>query len=198
MIAHRWVIARTRARFSFLLLAAFLLPIALESVPAAQGPPVAPLTFPPANPSANAEETSLKVRLRLEDESPSLAAAIVSLLPDDDYEIIGTPTETEAETQFSGMLPERYVVEASAPEFLTVRRSMQIEAGHRQRILYVVMTPRPLAQGAEKKHVETTSAATLPAGGNTFVAAAKPAVNGSGISGWRTNWSRTCRPWIPG
>ena len=166
-------------RFSFLVLAACLLPIALENVFAAQGPPAAPLTFPPANPPANAEETSLKVRLRLEDESPFLGAANISLLPDDGYEIIGTPTGTDGETQFSGMPPGKYIVETSAPGYLTVRRSMQIEAGHRQRILYVVMKARPVAQGAEKKQAETTTTAILPAGGNTFVAAAKPAVNGA-------------------
>jgi hypothetical protein len=130
------------ARISVLVLAACLLPIALENVFAAQGPPVAPLTFPPANSPANAEETSLKVRLRLEDESPFLGAANVSLLPDDGYEIIGTPTGTDGETQFSGMPPGKYIVETSAPGYLTIRQSMQIETGHRQRILYVVMKPR--------------------------------------------------------
>jgi Carboxypeptidase regulatory-like domain len=169
----------TRARFSFLLLAAWLLLFSMENVCAAQDSAVEPLTFPPANLPANAEETTLKVRLRLEDESPFLGAANVSLLPDDGYEIIGTPTGTDGETQFSGMPPGKYIVETSAPGYLTVRRSMQIEAGHRQRILYVVMKPRPVAQGAEKKQAETTTAATLPAGGNTFVAAAKPAVNGA-------------------
>lgn len=167
-----------RARFSILLLAASWLPIALEAESAAQDPPVAPLTFPPANIPADAEKTSLKVRLRSEDESPFLAAASVSLLPDDGYEILGTPTGTEGETQFSGMLPGKYVVEASAPGYLAVRRSMQIEAGNRQRILYVMMKPRPVAQSAEKKQAETTTAAPVAAGGNTLIAAAKPPVNG--------------------
>ena len=151
----------------------------MGNVCAAQDSPVEPLTFPPANLPANVEETTLKVRLRLEDESPFLGAANVSLLPDDGYEIIGTPTGTDGETEFSGVPPGKYIMETGAPGYLTVRRSMQIEAGHRQRILYVVMKPRPVAQGAEKKQAETTTAATLPAGGNTFVAAAKPAVNGA-------------------
>lgn len=168
----------TRARFSFLLLAAWLLLFGMENVCAAQDAPVKPLTFPPANPPANAEETTLKVRLRLEDESPFLGAADVSLLPDDGYEIIGAPTGTDGETQFSGMPPGKYIVETSAPGYLTVRRSMQIEAGRRQRILYVVMKPRPVAQDAGKKQAETTTAATLPVGGSTFITAAKPPVNG--------------------
>ncbi len=104
----------------------------MENVCAAQDSPVEPLTFPHADSQADA---SLKVRLRLEDESPFLGAARVSLLPDDGYEVIGAPTGTEGETQFSVMLPGKYIVETSAPGYLTVRRSMQIEAGYRQRIL---------------------------------------------------------------
>ena len=153
------------------------MPIALQSVCAAQDPPVAPLIFPSANPPASAEETSLKVRLRLEDERPFLGAASVILLPDEGQEITGTPVETEGETRFSGMSPGKYVVQAIAPGYLTVRESMQIEAGHRQRILYVVMKPRPMETDAEKKPAETTTAATLPAGGNTSVATATPAVD---------------------
>jgi hypothetical protein len=166
----------TRSRLSFLLLAASLLPIARESVCTAQDPPVAPLIFPSTNPPADAEKASLKVRLRLEDDSPFLAAAMVSLLPDDGYGIIGTPAETEGETRFPGVRPGKYVVEASAPGYLTVRQSMQIEAGHRERILYVVMKPIPAAQGAEKKPAEAT---TLSAAESLSAAAARPAVNGA-------------------
>jgi Cna protein B-type domain. len=103
--------------------------------------------------------------LRVEDESPFLGAARVSLLPDDGYEIIGTPTGTDGETQFSGILPGKYIVETSAAGYLTVRRTMQIEAGHRQRILYMVMKPRAVVQGAEKKQAQTTIAAVLPTAG---------------------------------
>jgi len=101
---------------------------------------------------------------------------MVSLLPDDGYGIIGTPAETEGETRFPGVRPGKYVVEASAPGYLTVRQSMQIEAGHRERILYVVMKPIPAAQGAEKKPAEAT---TLSAAESLSAAAARPAVNGA-------------------
>ncbi len=165
-----------RARFSFLLLAASLLPIAID-VCAAQDPPVVPLTVPSANPPADAAEASLKVRLRLEDESPFLGAVSMRLMPEDGYEIIGAPTGNEGEMQFSGLEPGKYTVEASAPGYLAVRRSTQFEAGHRQRILYVVMKPRPMAQNTEKKQGETSIAAAPPAGGNAFVPGAKPAVS---------------------
>ena len=169
----------TRARLSFLLLAAWLLLFSMENVCAAQDSPVEPLTFPHADSPADAADASLKVRLRVEDESPFLGAARVSLLPDDGYEIIGTPTGTDGETQFSGILPGKYIVETSAPGYLTLRRTMQIEAGHRQRILYMVMKPRAVVQGAEKKQAQTTIAAVLPTAGNMFVPSPKPAVNGA-------------------
>jgi hypothetical protein len=168
-----------RARFSFLLLAAWLLPIAIEDVCAAQDPSVTPLTLPPLNPPADAAEVSLRVRLHLEDEGPFLGAASVRLMPEEGYEMIGTPTGTAGEVQFSGLEPGKYSVEASAPGYLAVRRWTQIEAGHRQRILFVVMKPRPMAQNTEKKQAEMTTAAVVPAGGNALVAASKPAVNGA-------------------
>ncbi len=167
-----------RARFSFLLLAAWLLPIAIEDVCAAQDPPAASLTFPPADSQAEAAEASLKVRLRLEDESPFLGAVNMRLMPEDGYEIIGTLTGNEGEMQFSGLGPGKYTVEASAPGYLAVRRSTQIEAGHRQRILYVVMKPRPMAQNTEKRQGETTITGAVPVGGNAFVPGAKPPVSG--------------------
>jgi hypothetical protein len=152
----------TRTRFSFFVAGSWLLLFSMENACAAQDSALEPLTFPHSDSQADA---SLKVRLRLEDESPFPGAARVSLLPDDGYEIIGTPTGTDGETQFSGMLTGKYIVETSAPGYLTVRRTMQIEAVHRQRILYVVMKPRPVVQDAEKKQAETTTAATLPAAG---------------------------------
>ena len=167
-----------RTRYSFLLLAACLLLIAIEDLCAAQDPTVAPLRVPSANSAADATEGSLKVRLRLEDESPFLGAVSMRLMPEDGYEIIGTPTGNEGEMQFSGLEPGKYTVEATAPGYLAVRRSTQIETGHRQRILYVVMKPRPMTQITEKKQGETTIAAALPAGGNALAPGAKPAASG--------------------
>jgi hypothetical protein len=167
-----------RTRFSLLFLAAWLLSIEFEDLCGAQDPPVAPLTIPSAKLPAEAAQASLKVRLRLEDESPFLGAVSMRLMPEEGYEIIGTPTGNDGEMQFSGLEPGKYTMEASAPGYLSVRRSTQIAAGHRQRILYVVMKPRPIAQNTEKKQGETTFEAALPAGGNVFMPGAKPAVNG--------------------
>jgi hypothetical protein len=152
-----------RTRFSLLFLAAWLLPIEFEDLCGAQDPTVVPLTIPSANLPAEAARASLKVRLRLEDESPFLGAVSMRLMPEEGYEIIGTPTGNEGEMQFAGLEPGKYTVEASAPGYLSVRRSTQIEAGHGQRILYVVMKPRPIVQNAEKKQGDTTFLAALPA-----------------------------------
>jgi hypothetical protein len=59
-----------------------------------------------------------------------------------------------------------------------VRRSTQIEVGHRQRILYVVMKPRPMAQNAEKKQEETKIVTAVPPRGNALVPGAKLVASG--------------------
>jgi len=119
------------------------------------------------------------VCLRLEDKSVFVGEAEVRLMPNEGYEVIGAPTGTEGETLFSGLEAGKYSVEASAPGYLTVRQSTQIEAGHVQRTMYVLMKPRPTAKKVEKTPEKTLAeAAVVPAVPDAVVAAAKPARNG--------------------
>jgi hypothetical protein len=133
-------------------------------------------------------ERSLRVRLRLEDESAFLGTADVRLMPNEGYEVSGTPTDTEGETVFSELAAGKYMVEVSAPGYLSVRLGTEIAAGQRQRIMYVVMKLRPMARREEKpKEEEATksmpAAAAVAAGANAFVATPKP----------ETEWERNFR-----
>jgi hypothetical protein len=169
-----------RVRCSAFLAAVSILPLAVVSARAAQDSPVELLNFPPTppkKPSTKTAEASLKVNLRLEDGSPFLGAANLRLIPNEGYEVIGTRTDTEGEMLFSDLAPGKYILEASAPGYLGVRLSTEIEASHHQRILYVVMKQRLMARTEEKTTEEAPGAVRAQPGANTLLATSKPASN---------------------
>jgi hypothetical protein len=97
----------------------------------------------PAESRSEPATSSLKVCLRLEDESPFWGAAGVRVVSGDGHEIVGTPAVSEGELLFSGMQPGTYGVEATAPGFLTVRIVTKIETSHPLRTLFIAMKPKP-------------------------------------------------------
>ena len=97
-----------------------------------------------AQPPANEGEAALKICLRLQDDSPFNGSASLHVMPSQGYEVSGAPTESEGETMFSNLPPGSYLVEASAPGFLTVRQNVRIEPGHHMQTLFIIMKPRPL------------------------------------------------------
>ena len=169
-----------RVRVLCLMVAAGVLPVTGLQLCAAQNRPVEPLELP-SNPSTEqtnqAKQTagaSLKVRLRLEDESRFLGTAEVRLMPNEGYEVVGTLTETEGETLFEGLAPGTYTVEVRAPGYLALRLHTEIDEGHRQRILYLVMKPRPMATERTTPKVQQGSG-TEPLGANSLLATPQPA-----------------------
>lgn len=176
-----------RVRFTILVMAVCVLAaMAVEDVctAAAQDSTTEPRTVPatPAVPSSEklstkTIEANLRVRLRLEDESPFVGVAELQLMPSEGGGIKGTRTETEGETLFSGLSPGEYRVEASAPGYLPVELSTEIEAGHRERILYVVMKVRAKAEEDGRTKEETTKTAA-PARGNGLLAESKATASG--------------------
>src|ERR1700757_533245 len=169
-----------RLRLTLLLVVGCALPCTVGSVCRAQAPAAEPLTLPPipstspaTNPTTKSAEGLLRVRLRLEDESAFLGTADVRLMPNEGYEVSGTPTDTEGETVFSELAAGKYMVEVSAPGYSSVRLGTEIAAGQRQRIMYVMMKPRPMAGRAEKPKEEeaarsTPAAPAAVAGANAF------------------------------
>ncbi|MGH9713557.1 MAG: carboxypeptidase-like regulatory domain-containing protein [Candidatus Acidiferrales bacterium] len=111
-----------------------------------------------AQPAAKEGDASLKVCLRLQDDSPFIGSASVHVMPSQGYEAIGTPTESDGEMIFSNLAPGTYMVETSAPGFLSVRQSIQIEAGQHLHTLFVIMKPKPLPAAA----LETSPAEAAP------------------------------------
>jgi hypothetical protein len=99
---------------------------------------------PAGKQSTNPGTASLKISLRLLDDSPFSGSASIRIMPSEGYEVSGSPTESEGETLFPDMQPGTYMMEANAPGFLTVRQKVRIEPGHRHETLFVIMKPKPL------------------------------------------------------
>lgn len=162
-----------RTRFICLIVLAWVVPTTEANMCAAQNPSVAPLTLPDSSSTATAiparqiADASLKVRLRLEDESTFLGGAEVRLMPNEGYEVVGKSTETAGETLFPGLSAGTYIVEVRSPGYLALRMHTQIEAGHLQRIIYVVMKPKPIAKEVSDPS-EGRNAVTLPVEATTL------------------------------
>ena len=85
---------------------------------------------------------SLRIRLRLSDESPFAGSASVRLMPNEGYEVAGR-VESDGEMLFTDVPPGTYIMETSAPGFLTLRQKIQIQPHHGLLTRFVVMKPKP-------------------------------------------------------
>lgn len=126
----------------------------IEKLTADAGSPrLGPETQPQASPKSHASSSqgigsaTLRVCLRLQDDSPFLGSAKVRLIPTEGSEVVVTPTGYGGEAVFDNMLPGTYTVEASAPGFLAIRKQTDMEAGGRLQTLFLIMKPMPLPAG---------------------------------------------------
>lgn len=85
---------------------------------------------------------SLKVCLRLEDQTAFSGVADARVIPDEGYEVVGEPGDAPSEIVFHGIAAGKYHVEVSAAGFLTVRLSVIFETSNEQKTVFVVMKPR--------------------------------------------------------
>jgi len=127
-----------RAGMVVLLIASGALGTFPEKLIVAQEPP-ASLRLEP-NPKVGI--ASLKICLRLQDDTPFLGTVSVRVMPSEGYEILGTPDKTPGDFLFSEVTPGKYFVEVNAPGYLAARLSTQVEPGHRQKTMFVAMKPR--------------------------------------------------------
>jgi Carboxypeptidase regulatory-like domain len=97
-----------------------------------------------ADPAGLTGSGTLKICLRMPDDSAFSGSASVHVMPSEGYEVSGTPSESDGEMIFAGMQPGTYTIEVSAPGFLTVRQKLEIDPGNRVRTQFVVMKNKPL------------------------------------------------------
>jgi hypothetical protein len=138
-------------------------------------------------PPPRAGLATLKICLRMQDDSAFSGSAGVRVMPSEGYEVSGTSTESDGETVFADMVPGTYSVEVSAPGFLTVRQKIEIEPGLRLRTLFVVMkskplpvrvteTSLPLSPAAPSAEAEPSRASWIPPGIDDLVPEVQPEV----------------------
>jgi hypothetical protein len=87
---------------------------------------------------------TLKICLRLPDDSPFDGSANIRVIPTEGYEVTGFPTESGGEMLFRDVDSGTYSIEASAPGFLTVRRTTQIRPGRGIQTVFIIMKVKPL------------------------------------------------------
>jgi hypothetical protein len=117
--------------------------------------------------SSQSATASLKVRMRLKDDTPFTGTATVHVATAQGAVVNGNPTETEGETQFSHLTPGVYVVEADAPGFASLEQTVQIETGHSAATVFLVMEPDvaheiPAAPSASPDIARPSGLAWLP------------------------------------
>jgi hypothetical protein len=123
---------------------------------------------------------SLRISLRLEDESPFKGFANVHVFPNEGYEVVGTPTASDGEILFEHMQPGTYTVEAVAPGFLKVRLSTTIDAPQQQRTLFVIMLPKLLPAAIPAASTSTSVApSATPSDATPATTPNVPAIPGS-------------------
>jgi hypothetical protein len=111
--------------------------------------------------------STLKICLRLPDESPFLASTVIRVVPRNQNgkaEITGVPTEVEGEMVFRNVPSGSYRIEASAPGFVSALLDSEIGTAHGQRTIFLVM--KPDLQAGKKSRIQiisnTTNAAVDP------------------------------------
>jgi len=98
--------------------------------------------------SDSASLSTLKVCLRLEDQSPFLGAARILVLPESGYELLGA-RDDQGEVIFYAVPPGAYTLNVTAAPFSPVRLRLQIEPGREKTI--VVLMKRQASGTQESK-----------------------------------------------
>jgi hypothetical protein len=91
--------------------------------------------------SSNPNSTSLKISLRLADDSAFSGLANLQVLNPQGAEVVGKATESEGDTLFSDLAPGTYSIDATAPGFISVKQSLEIKPAHGLETIFLVMKP---------------------------------------------------------
>jgi hypothetical protein len=138
-------------------LAVSLMALAILACPRASLSAQTPAASSPLEFSASNELGSLKISLRLEDETPFQGASTVQVMPVDGYELLGMPEQDKGDVLFFAVGAGQYLVQVTAPGFQTVQLKTDLEAGNRERTIFVVMKRRGVPQAVAKSPEAATA-----------------------------------------
>ncbi|HST12445.1 MAG TPA: carboxypeptidase-like regulatory domain-containing protein [Terriglobales bacterium] len=93
--------------------------------------------------NAGSDSSTLRICLRLEDESTFSGPATVRLVTNEGREL-GGRMESEGEMVFPDLPPGPYTLEATSPGFVAVHENVDIGADNRLQTRYVIMRPMTL------------------------------------------------------
>lgn len=117
-------------------------------------------------PAKETELGSLKICLRLPDESAFAGAALVRVAPERGEELLGGPGDVKGEFLFFAVSAGKYIVDVSAPGYLAARTSVQMEAGGAEKQVFVVLKPRT-AKAEEEPTAKAQAEEMQETGGTT-------------------------------
>lgn len=95
----------------------------------------------PLTPAPSIGEATLKISIRLPDDSPFSGLAELHLVTRQGSEIRGTKSENEGEMLYPNLAAGGYSIEATAPGFSPVKQLIDIEAGKRSQTVFLIMKP---------------------------------------------------------
>ena len=107
----------------------------------------APSAVSTQQPAEPAQLSTLKICLRLDDQTPFLGAACIRALPESGEELLGLLDETKGEMSFYAVPSGKYTVQVSAPAFLTTILHTDIAPGGERTLFVVMKRPGPLKEG---------------------------------------------------
>lgn len=111
-------------------------------------------------PAKKIELGSLKVSLRLEDQTPFLGAAHVRVFPEEGYDLLGWSDAATGNVMFYAVKAGRYQIEVNAPGFGLVRMDTELQSADEKTV--IVLVKRGSFKAKEVSSTTDVSVATVP------------------------------------
>jgi cytochrome c-type biogenesis protein CcmH/NrfG len=107
---------------------------------------------------------TLRIYLRMDDDSPFIGLASVHVAFADGREILGS-TGADGEFSFASLPPGNYNVEVNAPGFVAILRRVEVDAGSQTKTAFLIMKPQVAPPAAIRSGLPLSSDGLPPTAG---------------------------------